>query len=631
MVRGIAKSSGSVMLVIACLFAAFTFAVTNLKQVPIGNDEFNSLSHVQSFAFDKFFNLAQTVQSVSERSQQHGPLYFVLLNIWQSLAGTDLFSARLFSTLFGLLAIAIAYRVALLTVSRESGLATVFILGFLAFFLYYMHIARMYTLLAAIVGWLVWAYWKTIRWSGAVPRWQWLMLFVPAALLLYTHYFGIMILASIGLYHLVFARKGRRWRQVSLVIIIAGLSFAPWLPVAISGFTGRISLDDSRLPLLESLLTVMRIYSNGHPAIPLLALALAAIYHRRLTPAEKYLLFISVATLLLAGLVNEVTPILVERRIRYMTVLAVPFCACLAIGLRLMPGWRLLRLPLLALWIASAIAFTDSEDLWIYTNKRAQNLGQVPHYQEFIYQSERLPGQNELILSIHPNTRITVRKILDYYRKALPRWSHVAHISVNEDGEADIQSGLSTYATLEAIAANSNGIWLIYNPQQTGLSAMPLYTDWLTEHFAPCRRYLDKADRVIEYYVAREFPCELITADKPFAVHYVDGTELANFEYERSPESLSFFFWWGRTIGADYSVSLQIFDEEGNKALWLDAVISLEPLDQFTFDISELAAGEYVVKLIVYDFVSKASQSGVLVAEQLAFDRDIELLRFSVD
>lgn len=629
--RSISKSSWSVTLVIACLFAAFTFAVTNLKQVPIGNDEFNSLSHVQSFAFDKYFSIPQTVQSVSERSQQHGPLYFVLLNIWQSLAGTDLFSARLYSALFGLLTIAIAYRVALLTYSREIGLVTVFILGFLAFFLYYMHIARMYTLLAAIVGWLVWSYWKTSRWSGAVPRRQWLMLFVPAALILYVHYFGIMILASIGLYHLIFAKKGRRWWQVSLVIITAGLFFLPWLPVAVSGFTGRISLADSRLPLLESLLTVMRIYSNGLLAIPLLAFTLAAIYHRRLAAAEKYVLFISVATLLLAGLANEMTPILVERRIRYMTVVAVPFCCSLAIGLRLMPLWPMLRLPLLALWIASAIAFTGSDDLWIYTNKRAQNLGQVPHYQEFIYQSEVLPGYNELILSIHPDTRITVRKILDYYRKVLPRWSHVVHISVNEDNEAIIQSGLSTYATLEDITANSNGIWLIYNPQQTNLSAMPLYTDWFVEHFAPCRRYLDKPDRVIEYFVARKFPCELITDDKPFAVHYVDGTQLANFEYERSPESLTFYFWWGQTIGADYSLSLQIFDEEDNKARWLDAVISLEPLDRFTFDISELTAGEYVVKLIVYDFVSKASQSGMLVSEQLRFDRDIELLRFSVD
>lgn len=628
--RSISKSSWSVTLVIACLFAAFAFAVTNLKQVPIGNDEFNSLSHVQSFAFDKYFSIAQTVQSVSERSQQHGPLYFVLLNIWQSLAGTDLFSARLYSALFGVLTIAIAYRVALLTYSRETGLATVFILGFLAFFLYYMHIARMYTLLAAIVGWLVWSYWKTSRWSEAVPRRQWLMLFVPAALILYVHYFGVMILGSIGLYHLLFARKNRRWLQVSLAIILAGLCFAPWLPVAVSGFTGRISLVDSRLPPPESLLAVMRIYSNGLVVIPLLAFSLAAFNHKRLAAAEKYLLFISVAMLLLAGLANELTPILVERRIRYMTVVAVPFCCSLAIGLRLLPGWRLLRLPLLALWIASAIAFAGSEDLWVYTNKRAQNLGQVPHYQEFIYQSEVLPGHNELILSIHPDTRITVRKILDYYRKALPRWSHVVHISVNEDGEADIQSGLSTYATLEDISANSNGVWLIYNPQQTDLSAMPLYTDWFTEHFAPCRRYLDKLDRVIEYFVARKFPCELITDDKPFAVHYADGTQLANFEYERTPESLVFYFWWGQTIGTDYSVSLQIFDAENNKVRWLDAVISLEPLDRFSFDIAGLAAGDYTVKMIVYDFISKASQSGLVVSEQRRFDRDIALLHFTV-
>ena len=340
---------------------------------------------------------------------------------------------------------------------------------------------------------------------------------------------------------------------------------------------------------------------------------------------------VAVITLLLILLSNELAAIFSDWQMRYMSILVVPFCCAMAIGLRQLPGWGRLRLPLAALWVAACALFYRSDDLLVATGARIQNLDKMPRYQDFVYESHRLPGYNELILSAHPDTPISVRKTLDYYRKTLSHWSHVAHIYLNQAGEAVIQSGLSTFSSLDAIAANANGVWLIYNPQQTDLSALPWYTDAFAQRYTPCKRYLDKPDSVIEYHVIRAIPCRLITDSSPFAIHYEGGTQLANYEVERSARSLEFFFWWGQTIGKDYSLSLQVFDTENNKALWLDAVISGEPLDHFAFDISELAAGEYLVKLIVYDFASKASQSGILVAEQRRFDRALDLLRFSVD
>ena len=618
-------------IVVICLLAFFAAAVSNVKRLPIGNDEYNSWNRILDNTTGVPYSLRQTVDDVIAESAQHGPAYFIVLNVWRTLAGSELFTLRLLSVYFGLFTLAVTYRLAASVGGQELGLTAFFIAVFLAYIIYYSHLARMYTLLPMMSGWLLWSYARVIQPGRAPSRIAWLTLLLSAALLLYIHYFGIMLLAALGIYHLVVAKKNRRWLKVALLMVAAGLLFLPWLPVAVLGFPGRPDVADTRLPLLGSLLHILRIFSNGLIIIPPLALGAAAVRYRRLKPGELFLVFVAVVTLLLILLSNELAAIFSEWQMRYMSVFVLPFCCALAIGLRLLPGWNILRLPLAAVWIASFVIFYRSEDLLVATGARIQNLDKIPRYQDFIYESDSLPGYNELILSVHPDTAITVRKTLDYYRKALSRWSHIVHISRDEANEAVIQSGLSTYSTLDAIAANANGIWLIYNPQQTNLSSMPLYTDWMAERFELCKRFLDKSESVIEYVLSRDFPCELITDSRPFAVDYDGGTQLANYEVERSSDSLNFYFWWRRTIGKDYSLSLQVFDVESNKVLWLDAVISGEPLDQFAFDISELAGGEYVVKLIVYNFVTIVSQGGTVVAEQRRFDRDLELLRFTVD
>lgn len=625
------RNCAALAIMVLCFLAFYAAATANLKRFPIGNDEYNSWNRILDSATGAPYSLAKTVGDVMIESPQHGPAYFVLLNIWRSLAGSELFTLRLLSAYFGLLTVAVTYRLAASVGNQDLGLTAFFIAVFLAYMLYYSHLARMYTLLPMTSGWLLWSYARVIQPERRPSRIAWLALLLSAALMLYIHYFGIMLLAALGLYHLVVAEKSRRWLKVSLILIVAGLLFLPWLPVAIEGFPGRPDVSDTRLSLLNSLLHILRIFSNGLVVIPPVALLAAVIRYRRLKPGELLVSLVAVITLLLVLLSNELAAIFSDWQMRYMSVFVVPFCCAMAIGLRLLPGWKLLRLPLAALWIASFLVFYRSEDLLVATGARIQDLDKIPPYQEFIYESDRLPGYNELILSIHSDTGIRVRKTLDYYRKALSRWSHIVHISFDEGEEAVIQSGLSTYATLDAIAANAKGIWLIYNPQQSDLSAQPWYRDWFAQHFALCKRYLDKPESKIEYYLNRVIPCRLVTDSDPFAIHYDGGTELANYEAQQSAESLEFFFWWGRTVGKDYSLSLQVFDADSNKALWLDAVISGEPIDHFSFDISGLAAGEYAVKLIVYDFASKASQNGIVVAEQLRFDRDIELLRFSVE
>ena len=284
----------------------------------------------------------------------------------------------------------------------------------------------------------------------------------------------------------------------------------------------------------------------------------------------------------------------------------------------------------MGLWVAAFVNFYESEDMKIYTNVRYQELDKTPRYQKFIYQADSLPGFNELILSFHSDTSVRVRKTMHYYRRTLADWAHVAHISYAADGRLVIQSGLTTYNSLKAIDENSNGIWVLHNPQQTDLQTMPVYADWLLTNYQHCQRYVDEPEAVIDFYLKRDFPCELVTSAAPMQIRYDHGAELGNIIREQSPDSIEFFLRWRASVYDKYAYSLQVYDSAGEKVLQTDHVITGEPTDKSLFDISELSAGDYLVRLIVYDRATITPQSGVVVNSTETFERAIEVARFAI-
>ena len=241
------------MILLVCLLIVYAYGVGNLKAYPIGHDETNTAFNFFSPAMDQRFNAIETLESVSTRSPQHGPLYFVVLNLWHWLAGQDLFVLRLLSVYFALIAVSVAYRIALISGHRDSALTAAILLSSLAFFLFFSHIARMYTLLPILAGWLLWSVWQLVSSSGSVARWKWISLFLSIAAIIYAHYFSIVVVAAVGAYMLLHVKKDRRWLQTVMVMAAAGLMFTPWLPVVARGLEGGAELPPVRLSLIESI------------------------------------------------------------------------------------------------------------------------------------------------------------------------------------------------------------------------------------------------------------------------------------------------------------------------------------------------------------------------------------------
>ncbi len=616
-------------LLLLCLLYLWFYGIANLKGLPIGNDEFNTLARIRHIGHNQPISIAETLDKLAAISPDHGPLYFVLMNLWQRVAGADLFSLRLPSVFFALLALAAGYRIARLGGGESDGLAAVILLAFLSFFLYYTHTARMYTLLALAAGVVVWSYWKACD-SRAMPRPAiWLLLFVSAALINYIHYSGAILLAAIGSYHLLFARRGRRWWRITALMSLAALMFVFWLPVAIEGTASSSVLAETPLSPPAALAAGLAVYSNGIVVLPVIAFALIARYRKRLKPTQRYVLLVLIfAVIVLLGL-NEITPLLVESRLRYLTFLAAPAAAALAYGLRLLPLGKPLRIILLFAWVAASFAFSRSGAFNIYTNRQALGEDKLVYYQAFRYDLRDLRAHDQLIMSFHPETK-AVWKTLEYYRAILDNWHYVVHLNYDESGQLLVQSGIPPRLTLEDIAENYYGVYAIHNPAQTDLNALAVYSGWLLERYKSCKRYVDQPNNVIELYLQRRIPCGLPLAENPLDIRYDNGMALANIVVESSEDALDVFFWWDEIHPSEFSYSLQAFDQEANKVLSEDAVIWREPFDARSLDISALPAGDYTLKLIVYDYETGLSQPGLVVGADQRFKREAEITRFSL-
>lgn len=617
--------------VVACLLFVFASGVTSLKYTPIGWDEVNTAFHLFSNGLNKERSVAETVAGLAKGSPEHGPLYFALLNVWSKFAGSDLFVLRLASVYFGVIGAAFACRLAYIAKDLATAVIATLLVAFLAFYLYFLLEMRPYALLAAMSSLVLWSYWRALSSGGPAPARRYVALFLASALLTYVHYFGAFVLAAIGAYHLLLARKRANWWLVTIILGAAALAFAAWLPVALPALINpRHDLSNERLSLLSSLGAIGAVFSNGLVLPPLAAGASAFLNRRRLLQSEVYVISFTCFIVLLIVAANEFVPIVVDYRLRYLHILAIPMTCATAIGLKYLVGWHVLKVPFIGLWIAACFVYTDSADFGVYSGRRVQDFEKSLHLQDFVYESELVPGHNGIIMGYYPIESGALAKRLRYYRSVLSEWNHIINVWQDETGEIEILSDESDFNTVDGIAAKNNALWVIYNPQRADFESTDLHRNWLTRHFRSCKRYIERAESIIDVYVKHAIPCQLVADEEPLAVQYESGTHLANVEHAVSENELVIYLWWRHTIEAEYSLSLQVYDDQANKVNQLDAVIAEAPIDVFAFDLSALSAGEYTMQLIVYGFESKISQSGIIVGSQQRFERALEILRFDI-
>jgi mannosyltransferase len=292
------------------------------------------------------------------------PLYYGLLHIWMSLAGSGEKSTHTLSLLFALAAVPVAFWGAGLLFGRRAAWFAAVLTALNPYLSQYAQETRMYSLVM-LLSMLATALYLRAYTCDERPARRWPVLFgVALAAALYAHnwalFLGIsMLVAWLGLLFLAPAGERRaRLADGALGFGLAALLFLPWVPTLLfqAAHTGA---PWSRKPRYEDLTMEATHRLLGHTAWLVLVVAagagvaalLRAGRDRVLTAqgrAAAALLIVGVGTVLLAYGASQLSP---AWAMRYLATAVPPFLLLCAAGLAAARGIGVLGLVIVSiLW-----------------------------------------------------------------------------------------------------------------------------------------------------------------------------------------------------------------------------------------------------------------------------------------
>lgn len=186
----------------------------------------------RSLWFDELFGLhaalrpwADFVRFVRDHDA-HPPAYYLLLRAWTAVFGISELSLRALSAVLAVTTLAVLRGTVRSRLGENPGAVAVLALAASPLFLQAGTEATRYALLTLL-------YWAAARDACSAvegnPRFRW-RLALLGTLLLYTHYLGVVLVASLAAF--AWWEGGRRGLQTAAAAFsVSGVLFAPWLPV----------------------------------------------------------------------------------------------------------------------------------------------------------------------------------------------------------------------------------------------------------------------------------------------------------------------------------------------------------------------------------------------------------------
>ena len=182
-------------------------------------------------------------------ADEHPPLHYWLLHFWNFIAGTDAFAGRFVSVFFGVLTIALMYRIGKRVGSAWVGVLAALFLAIARFHIWWSQDIKNYTPSIFFAFAAVWFAIQITDYRLQITDWKpsvsqfadrnsIIGYALCAALALWTHYLAALVLIALNLYALIVILKNlksnRRWLIGSLVNwliadALAALLFIPWL------------------------------------------------------------------------------------------------------------------------------------------------------------------------------------------------------------------------------------------------------------------------------------------------------------------------------------------------------------------------------------------------------------------
>ena len=254
---------------------------------------------------------------------------------------------------------------------------------------------------------------------------------------------------------------------------------------------------------------------------------------------------------------------------------------------------------------------------------------QLPVLKEFLRAPINRPRGDVSLIYLYPAEAYSsdARRPFDI---ALSEWKDLIHVVHDAQGAVTVPNADAENIDLDSIATENNMFWLIYSLGESDPRSQSQFATWMVRNLGFCQQIHQGQDLIVEYYIDRDYPCELVVTEDPLELRYDNGITLANLLTDFDGEQFSVDSWWQRDDIDGYAYTIQIFNEWGEKQLQVDRVIDSRPLSRATFDTGSLERGDYVAKLIVYNTESGQSQSGTIPNAQQTVERELEIARFSV-
>lgn len=536
-----------------------------------------------------------------------GAAYYYGLAGWSALVGGSPFAVRLFSLLLGVLAVAMTYRLGARLIQPQVGLYAAFFLAGSAFFIDFMHEARAYTMVICAVILAFYAYWDVLT-RPTVRVWHYILLALALALVAYTHYVALAAIGAMGVYHLIFAPKNRRWVSILIAMGVGGLLYVPWLSVLLEVVT-RGSVDTNRQATsMDAWRAVQQVavgFSNN--AIPLLALMLCAVVLIRTDKPTRLLwLWLVVGLGLVLG-VNARTAFLVHPR--YLIFLWPTLAMLCAIGLHgLNVGQKWYPTALLVIWVSFGGGLTLNPDFSrgmfgaIYRPPSA-GLDQATHILRDVATEDDLTA----FQITQPGYEPFALFIVDYLMLDVEGRSDQVGRMNNSFAEDDAGYLNDVLAAL----GETQRVYTVRVPE-LGETAKTRVTDYvLNQDYAHCGAVLMREDVTFNAYArlpdnARAFRDNAAYGFGDTSTGVVKMAVLSE-TIQPASHSAVILLGWGREAAFDagqYSVSVQILDADGRLVAQHDSALPTTGRFGCThayFSLETLAVGEYRLVAAVYN------------------------------
>ena len=538
----------------------------------------------------------------------HMPGYYILLAVWSRLISPELAVLRMLGLFLALLHAALAYRLAKVFIAPAAGFFALVFLASNAFINFYIAHARPYMLFTTLASLTVWHYLRLVHGQrqGKASARELLALGGSVFALVMTHLFSATLLFTLGMYHLLFARKDRRWLAVALTVVTAVLVCLPMAAYMLS----RVDASISHIPgSLTGGFTVanrwLEAMTNNSqlPLLALVAMGLALGIRGGGISRLKPIVALPALFLVSLALVGEFTRFAAPSTMRYHLDGWILVALVASASMCLLYRWKR-WLGLLALfWVLFGLAFQQHANWWQFVTIRASSFWMPPT--QAISRLAREDGGTPALLAFPYGVlyRGTLRRpelsgleerahMIDYYfsRHGL------------EIGAPGTLEGFSELLERQVLHAPS--VWHFHQLEADAAKVVAAADLLLRHNYRLCAETAVGIETVIKQYQWRLLDCQ------PPAISVSSQTALIKYElYElglNADGSAALFIdkWLPRSEfeQQQYKMSWQIIGADWQGFAQLDLpLVHQGELRQFSLDITRAPAGDYQLMLIIYD------------------------------